>query len=107
MRLLAVHPHTRGDHDPALSSRTSLVGSPPHAWGSYTSLAAESASDRFTPPRVGIISTMFRSRPCIPVHPPTRGVLAWCSPYNQRIAVHPHTRGDHVIAFQYANREDG
>src|SRR5690554_5186812 len=30
----AVHPHTRGDHVSVICNFATLIGSPPHAWGS-------------------------------------------------------------------------
>src|SRR5438552_2317859 len=71
----SVHPHTLGDHVPSSLFYTPCLGSPPHAWGSSLVNCDLSSWYRFTPTRVGIISTS-RIKSC-------------------QDSVHPHTRGDH------------
>ena len=73
----SVHPHTRGDHGFWLRLCPTLIGSPPHAWGSQADLLGQLLDERFTPTRVGIT---------------LRQPL--CRTYK---AVHPHTRGDHRV----------
>ncbi len=77
-RVTAVHPHTRGEHSSTSLSRSTTVGSPPHAWGARGEGVGRSRPGRFTPTRVG--STQ---RSCL------------CSPPR---TVHPHTRGEHTRA---------
>src|SRR5690606_35637441 len=74
--ITAVHPHTRGDHDPVAPAPAPDHGSPPHAWGPLGGAPHVIRGPRFTPTRVG--TTCHRGD-------------AW-----QAGSVHPHTRGDHA-----------
>ena len=48
-----IHPHVRGDNAKAHSSASSLVDSPPRAWGQRAVPAGELITKRFTPTCVG------------------------------------------------------
>ena len=76
-----VHPHARGDDRGGTGSRSMKYGSPPRAWGRFERLGQGGAERRFTPTRVGTIST------------------AW--PHPCRPAVHPHARGDDTEKILY------
>jgi len=69
----AVHPHTRGDHDPVIMLEQRLDGSPPHTWGPRRSLGSASPVFRFTPTHVGTTEASIKSLMASMVHPHTRG----------------------------------
>ena len=69
----AVHPHTRGEHHLVLSSMILLIGSPPHAWGTWAAAGLQPGLPRFTPTRVGNILPERIEADCWSVHPHTRG----------------------------------
>ena len=73
-RVLAVHPHGRGDNAVDQQHNAGLRGSPPRAWGQFVCWRAEKRLSRFTPTGVGTISSRAS-----PIHID---------------AVHPHGRGD-------------
>ncbi len=73
--LSAVHPHTRGEHDPLATPGRTAPGSSPHAWGTLGRDFGGEGLYRFIPTRVG--NTTVR-----PIWP-------FC------VSVHPHTRGEH------------
>ena len=83
----SVHPHTRGDNlaEPEITSFKH--GSPPHAWGQYLGTAPRQRVRRFTPTRVGTITSGHASL-----------VIA---------TVHPHTRGDNFDVVQHAALRHG
>jgi len=90
-------------------------GSPPHAWGHCLAALRPLVAHRFTPTRVGTLSSPWRWPPSCSVHPHTRGdiaprhfgipstirftptrvgTLARRISSRARSSVHPHTRGD-------------
>ena len=71
----AVHPHSRGDHQSAVSGAIVEAGSPPLAWGPPPDAIELTDDLRFTPTRVG---TTTCDGPC-----------------RSAPTVHPHSRGDH------------
>ncbi len=71
--MMSVHPHTRGDHFKPSTFPSSVIGSPPHAWGSRSARATRTRIPRFTPTRVGITPIITNSETSQPVHPHTRG----------------------------------
>src|SRR3990170_2436027 len=71
-----VHPHGRGEDDPAASDTFMLDGSPPRAWGRPRAYPLAKLERRFTPTGVG--KTLFPCR----VH--------------RRGPVHPHGRGEDI-----------
>ena len=73
----AVHPHPRGEANPAPGALGVVIGSPPPAWGSPRMTCFAIANHRFTPTRVGK-PTMAR------VH-------------GKDISVHPHPRGEATV----------
>ncbi len=54
---MLVHPHTRGDIFEIEDPDAGFIGSPPHAWG-HSLITLRSAPEiRFTPTRVGTLSS--------------------------------------------------
>ena len=73
--LLAVHPHTRGEHICEILEGDKGPGSSPHTRGTYSSLV--------------ILTTIYRF---IPTHAGNMGSTFW---WWAGLLVHPHTRGEH------------
>ncbi len=73
---MAVHPHTRGEHEAILKVVRSRVGSSPHSWGTLRRSHAGGREARFIPTLVG-------------------NTMVWAISA-RRLAVHPHTRGEHA-----------
>ena len=69
----SVHPHTRGDNGNNFHIRDTVCGSPPHAWGQLPDLGFNVIDKRFTPTRVGTISSWSCKLINTTVHPHTRG----------------------------------
>ena len=72
-RILAVHPHVRGDNDILESIENRINGSPPRAWGQQFLLPVPLKTLRFTPTCVGTTAASQSSRCCCAVHPHVRG----------------------------------
>ncbi len=72
----SVHPHARGENQYPIAQSAGKPGSPPRAWGKWTSVAAGGDDGRFTPTRVGKISRL--------------------ASHLARAAVHPHARGENA-----------
>ena len=110
-----VHPHTRGDNFTPANSGVSVFGSPPHAWGQFGRDVSPGPDGRFTPTRVGTISSdkstprTFAGSPphawgqsltaatgdtCFRFTPTRVGTIRCRRRCRSRPAVHPHTRGD-------------
>jgi len=115
LKIIAVHPHARGDNlvDHPILERTR--GSPPRPWGQSNPLRPLIFDNRFTPTPVGTIQRAAACRHRYPVHPHARGDNVMYAgkilnqpgspprPWGQccrqpdnrpRPAVHPHARGD-------------
>ncbi len=71
--LLTVHPHARGDDVMNVAPTPERFGSPPRAWGRCQVGVGEQGPRRFTPTRVGTISTPTSSGTTTTVHPHARG----------------------------------
>src|SRR5690606_20762879 len=69
----SVHPHVRGDNDPATTSPSRPSGSPPRAWGQHSGACGGDSSRRFTPTCVGTTVTSGSHGLRTPVHPHVRG----------------------------------
>ena len=69
----SVHPHARGDNTICEGADGYAVGSPPRAWGQSGPEVALYHGQRFTPTRVGTISSCKRIDTGTPVHPHARG----------------------------------
>ncbi len=67
------HPHTRGDDVRRPAARSSLRGSPPHAWGRPRRRHGAEHPARLTPTRVGTTTIHSSSPFAIKAHPHTRG----------------------------------
>ena len=78
--VIAVHPHTRGEHRMPGPPGGPFHGSSPHPWGTFNSWAYIAEKFRFIPTPVGNISNY--AAPC------------------PRFSVHPHTRGEHALHLQ-------
>ena len=52
-RLFPAHPHTRGDDARSSPPASSMIGSPPHAWGRHDRIRAARRTAGLTPTRVG------------------------------------------------------
>ncbi len=63
----------RGEYISISTVSVCSSGSPPHAWGIFPALPAQTASARFTPTCVGNIQTPLSSSPQVTVHPHMRG----------------------------------
>ena len=70
---MPVHPHARGDNAFSNSLCADSFGSPPRAWGQSGSHASPLHGNRFTPTRVGTISTSLGKTFPLWVHPHARG----------------------------------
>ena len=113
---IAVHPHACGDHKLKRLLRVTDTGSPPRVWGSCAVKLSGCIDERFTPTRVGIISSSRTPRRTGSVHPhacgdhasvgrradgalrftPTRvGIIAVPSTSHAGHSVPPHACGDH------------
>ena len=75
----SVHPHARGDNQPALEQSLPCGGSPPRAWGQRHRARRSVRGFWFTPTRVG---TTIPHR------------YGWL-----RCSVHPHARGDNAVGL--------
>src|SRR5690606_37049009 len=71
-----VHPHSRGERNPRLTSSRSPYGSSPLAWGEEDGDGVPLGELRFIPTRVGRGRTRRRSARTGPVHPHSRGERA-------------------------------
>src|SRR5208282_959250 len=59
----AVHPHARGDNQIADVCAEYPTGSPPRAWGQFRGHFSPSTRCRFTPTRVGTMTSATTSTP--------------------------------------------
>ena len=124
----AVHPRSRGEHQPANSNEPSPLGSSPLARGTLRARLNVIAPSRFIPARAGNTPRPGRGRSYRPVHPRSRGEhstrrftspdiggsspLARGTPGNasadeQNGAVHPRSRGEHRPARTWSCRGSG
>ncbi len=75
--VFSVHPHARGEHDPATGGQYQSDGSSPRTWGTLVPKAGCPVHRRFIPTHVGNTG-----------HPGCMGY---------RVSVHPHARGEHTV----------
>jgi len=61
----------------ALGLPFTVASSPPHTWGGRLNTRARTTCDRFTPTRVGTFPSRLPARAWLPVHPHTRGDIAF------------------------------
>ena len=71
--LLAVHPHTHGEHVLSVFAATDDNGSSPHAWGTPRPDLVKRKADRFIPTRMGNTMCAQAQRSNHSVHPHTHG----------------------------------
>ncbi len=69
----SVHPHARGEREPADDGEITHFGSSPRTWGTHFLPHDADTEIRFIPTHVGNASTTRFSRPSISVHPHARG----------------------------------
>ena len=69
----SVHPHVRGDDSLWSSGASFSHGSPPRAWGRWSSRRNRAFASRFTPTCVGTIQTTLLVARLTTVHPHVRG----------------------------------
>ena len=72
-RLIAVHPHGRGDNWRVVFLYVFPIGSPPRAWGQLHGDDPKQPAVRFTPTGVGTMQPVFSTRSSASVHPHGRG----------------------------------
>jgi len=93
-RLLAVHPHTRGEHAPLRQGSRRDSGSSPHTWGTLHVLLRHMLRDRFIPTHVGNTKTISLLTVPLTVHPHTRGEHCMMAASSMTmIGSSPHTWG--------------
>ena len=72
-KVLAVHPHTRGEQCRVRILILTDLGSSPHTWGTGIGRKSNSNNSRFIPPHVGNRTVVGFSARLTSVHPHTRG----------------------------------
>ena len=72
-RIVAVHPHMRGEHHTDHGPLGLRTGSSPHAWGTLTNPGHGPGLNRFIPTCVGNTAALVYSDTFNPVHPHMRG----------------------------------
>ena len=99
--MVAVHPHTRGEHGVRIPANTRDSGSSPHPWGTPSTAGTPKNYDRFIPTPVGNTKRANDYQLAVTVHPHTRGEHKEKRGRNNAKTVHPHTRGEHAIQINH------
>ena len=101
----AVHPRTRGEHEPSRPWRRARSGSSPHTRGTSPDGRGERRHRRFIPAHAGNIPVPNLAASHTTVHPRTRGEhgrMRWRS--GQVNGSSPHTRGTCVPGYHHCRR---
>ena len=99
-RVVAVHPHMRGEYQHIIFNFHLSTGSPPHAWGILIPRQLEKNWGRFTPTCVGNTCPLCRSLSGYRFTPTCVGNTLGGGNRLERVAVHPHMRGEYVLQIK-------